>query len=49
MLRSGTASGGVSSVPAGMTTSRPLRVKCGNGPPHDEQYVVAKLAALGKS
>jgi hypothetical protein len=39
----GRISGVVSSVPAGITTSRPLRVKCGSGPPHDAQTVVAKL------
>lgn len=49
MFLCGRISGWVSSVPAGITTSRPLRVKCGTGPPHDVQYVVAKLAAVARS
>jgi hypothetical protein len=49
IFASGRTSGASSSVPAGITTSRPLRVKWGRGPPQTLQNVVAKLRAEGRS
>jgi hypothetical protein len=45
----GEAPGSFRSDPAGMMTSRPLRVACGSGEPHSRQNEVEKLRAAGKS
>jgi hypothetical protein len=45
----GTSDGTPSSEPAGTTTSRPLRVRCGNFEPQTLQKSVAKLFAVSKS
>ena len=47
--RSGLLTGSSSSAPAGMMTSRPLRVAWGSGEPHRRQKDVAKLRAVGRS
>jgi hypothetical protein len=45
----GEAPGSFRSDPAGMMTSRPLRVACGSGAPHFWQNDVEKLRARGRS
>lgn len=45
----GDVPGSFRSDPAGMITSRPLRVACGSGEPHSRQNDVEKLRAKGKS
>ena len=45
----GETPGSSSSDPAGIMTSRPLRVACGSGEPQARQNDVEKLCAAGKS